>query len=443
MLNRKVTNPLLWQQLLATAQVLQAVRQGQSGTAALDAVLPELRSGVQALSFSVWRSLARAEALRRLLAPRNPPAAVDALLCVALALCWQSTQTTYDAFTLVNQSVEAAKRSRAMQAKASFVNACLRRFLRERDHWVALTDADPVALWNHPAWWIRQLQADWPQHWQSLLHSANQAGPMVLRVNLRRVSQDDFLSQLQQLGLAGVAAGACGVVLETPCPVQKLPGFDAGWVSVQDSAAQLAAPLLLSALSPHLTRPRILDACAAPGGKTGHLLEMSDAHVTALEVDAHRCERLNQSLQRLGLQADVKVADASQPELWWDGQGFDAILLDAPCSASGIVRRHPDIRWLRRPGDLPRLAATQAHLLQRLWPLLKPGGALLYCTCSVFQCEGAHQIEQFCATQDNARVLPAPGHLLPSSNITGLTPVDNRLHDPDGFFYALLQKSPA
>lgn len=434
--------PPLWRQLQVAAGVLQAIRQGQSGTAAIDAVPASMRPGVQALSFQVLRFLGRAQALRKLLAPRTPPPAADALLCVALALLWHKDDAPYDAFTLVNQAVESAKKTLSIKPQAAFLNACLRRFLRERDALVAVSDRDPVARWNHPAWWLETLQTDWPDNWQSLLAAADQHAPMVLRVNARRSTPAAYLATLHAAGIAATSVGEWGVALDNPLPVQQIPGFVDGWVSVQDAAAQLAAPLLLSGLAgqPAL---RVLDACAAPGGKTAHLLELSDAAVTALDIDPARCQRIHQTLARLGLQAQVMAADAADPGSWWNGDAFDAILLDAPCSASGIVRRHPDIRWLRRKTDIAQLAAIQSRLLTVLWPLLKPGGRLLYCTCSVFRAEGADQVKAFLARNMQAALLPSPGHLLPSTGAQVDGARDNPVGDHDGFYYALLEKTRA
>ncbi len=427
----------LWRQLLATAQVIQAVAEGQSGGAAVEAVAAELRPGVQALAFHAWRNLGRAQALRQCLAKRPPPPEVDALLCVALALAWKDEGAPYDAFTLVNQCVEAAKRHPATRPQANFVNACLRRFLREREALVVATDSDLVARWNHPLWWIKRLKNDHPQHWQELLAAGNRQAPMTLRVNALQTSVPDYLAELEASGIAAQVAGPYGIVLAKPVPVGQLPGFASGRVSVQDSAAQLAAPLLLQGL---LAPQRVLDACAAPGGKTGHLLELGVPHVTALDVDAARCERIGQNLARLGLRAEVIAADAARPDLWWDGKLFDAILLDAPCTASGIVRRHPDVRWLRRETDIAQLAALQHKLLQALWPLLAPGGRLLYCTCSVFRAEGAEQVKAFLAHHTDGTLLPSPGHLIPAKSAKHATVPDNSAPDHDGFFYALLQK---
>jgi 16S rRNA (cytosine967-C5)-methyltransferase len=432
--------PPLWRQLQAVTHVLHAIRHGQSGTAALAEVTPALRPGVQALSFEVLRSLGRAQALRKLLAPRTPPPLVDALLCTALALLWRGQDASYDAFTLVNQSVEAAKKSATIKPQAAFVNACLRRFLRERETLVKQTDSDQVARWNHPAWWIKQLQTDWPNQWQSILAAANRHAPMVLRVNVRHSTPAGYLKSLHDAGISAKAVGAFGIVLESPCAVQLLPGFADGWVSVQDSAAQLAAPLLLAGLT-SAGQLRVLDACAAPGGKTAHLLELSDAAVTASDVDPARCERIHQTIERLGLHAEVVAADAADVSAWWDGAPFDAILLDAPCSASGIVRRHPDIRWLRRQTDIDQLTAIQARLLNRLWPLVKPGGRLLYCTCSVFKAEGEQQLAAFLSNHNQAKILASPGHLLPHGDDPTTMPADNPSRDHDGFYYALLEKT--
>jgi 16S rRNA (cytosine967-C5)-methyltransferase len=424
----------------ATASAVQATRQGQSLTAQLERVPHELRPGVQALSFQVLRQLGRATALRELLAAKAPPPAADALLCTALALCWDEVRAPYPVHTLVNQAVEAARQQHQTKAQSGFINACLRRFMRERAVLVAQTDANPVAQWNHPQWWIDRLKADHPEHWQDLLGQAQQAAPMTLRVNRQHHTVAAYQAQLEAVGLMAKPVGQDGLQLVQAVPVQRLPGFAQGHVSVQDAAAQVSARLLMQGMDAQ--RPwRILDACAAPGGKTGHLLELCPhAHVLALDVDAQRCERIHQNLSRLGLQAEVKAADAGQPEAWWDGQDFDAILLDAPCTASGIVRRHPDVRWLRRPTDSAQLAKTQAQLLKTLWPLLAPGGKLLYCTCSVFKAEGDETVQAFLKRNTDAELHPSPGHLIPGQTPKGLPVEDNALGEHDGFYYALLEK---
>jgi 16S rRNA (cytosine967-C5)-methyltransferase len=432
----------LWRQLQASARVLQAILEGASGTAAIGAVDAALRPGVQALSFAVLRSLGRAQALRRLLAPRKPSAQVDALLCSALALLSQEADAPYDAFTLVNQTVEAVKKTPKLKAQASFVNACLRRFLREQAALLAQTAQEPVARWNHPAWWLAQMQAEWPAQWQAILEANNAQAPMVLRVNTRRISVADYLKKLLFAGLAAQPLGLAGVVLQHASAVQQIPGFADGLVSVQDSAAQWAAPLLLTGLHGEVPL-QVLDACAAPGGKTAHLLEFADVAVTALDIDAARCQRIHDNLQRLGLTARVAAADAADLPSWWTGQNFDAILLDAPCSGSGVVRRHPDIRWLRRATDVAQLAKQQARLLAVLWPLLKPGGRLLYATCSVFHAEGQDQINAFLGNNNDATLMPSPGHLLPGQVAQWPGVDDNPNREHDGFYYALLEKSAA
>jgi 16S rRNA (cytosine967-C5)-methyltransferase len=435
-----VISPPLWRLLQATAAAVQALRAGRSLTAHLDSVPHDVRSGVQALSFQVLRQLERATALREKLAAKAPPPAVDALLCTALALAWDEMQAPYPVHTLVNQAVQAARQQRHTQAQSGFINACLRRFLRERDALVQQTDADETAQWNHPRWWVARLQADHPDHWQRLLQMAQTPAPMTLRVNRRYHSVADYQQQLQALGWSSQQVGADGLQLHKAVPVQQLPGFAQGHVSVQDAAAQLAARLLMQGLDSGQPL-RILDACAAPGGKTGHLLELCpQAQVLALDVDAGRCERIHQNLQRLGFSAQVKTADAAQTDRWWDGVVFDAILLDAPCTASGIVRRHPDVRWLRRPTDSAQLAATQAGLLKALWPLLKPGGRLLYCTCSVFKAEGDDTVQAFLQRNTDAVLKPSPGHLIPGQAPQGLPLGDNPLGEHDGFYYALLEK---
>ncbi len=425
--------------LAHTADAVQAVRAGESLTTALARCPAAARPGTQALSFHALRWLGAAQVLRTQLAPKAPPPAVDALLLTALALLWPAAPVRYGEHTLVDQAVAAA-RVRA-KVSAGFVNAVLRRFLRERDALVSAALRNPLARFNHPVWWLERLKADWPARWQAVLAANNQQAPMTLRVNARRSSAAAYVVRLAASGIASVPVGPQAVQLAQPCAVDRLPGFAEGDVSVQDAAAQLAAPLLIGADLPR--GARVLDACAAPGGKTAHLLELSDAEVLALDSDPARLTRVHDTLARLGLTAQTLAADAGNPATWWDGRPFDAVLLDAPCSAAGIVRRHPDVRWLRRPTDIDALAAQQARLLDALWPLLTPGGRLLFCTCSVFKAEGVHQIDAFLQrepTASRAASPPSPGHLLPLP--------DNEADGPaatgtsaDGFFYALLTKT--
>ena len=432
--------------LLQAADAVQGVREGKSLTELMARVPAELRPGTQALAFTALRRLGSAQAARQQLAPKPPPPRVDALLLVSLALLWPDAEAEaapmYADHTLVDQAVHAAK-TRA-PASAAFINAVLRRFLREREALVKAAGHSPLGAFNHPAWWIEKLRMDWPAQWQAILAANNRPPPMTLRVHAQRATAAGYVERLAALGLGSQALGERApqaVVLHKPAPVSALPGFAEGLVSVQDAAAQLAAPLLIGeGLKPGA---RVLDACAAPGGKTAHLLELQpDMRLTALDADAMRLTRVQDNLNRLGLKATLKAGDARRtaltPEGWWDGEPFDAILLDAPCSASGIVRRHPDVRWLRRPDDIAALARIQAELLDALWPLLAPGGRLVYATCSVFRAEGQAQLDAFLQRQPGAKahaVAGMTGHLLPLA--------DNALpHQPplDGFFYALLSR---
>ena len=422
------------------ADAVAAVRAGRSLDDALARCPADARPGTQALAFHALRWLGSAQALRALLAPKPPAPPVDALLLTALALLWPAAGAPYSEHTLVDQAVTAARQRQPNSA--GFVNAVLRRFLRERDALVNTALCDPLGLHNHPAWWVERLQRDWPQAWAGLLRFDQQHPPMTLRVNGRRGSVDAYLQRLADAGLDARAADPLtapqAIALARPCPVGQLPGFADGDVSVQDAAAQRAAPLLIG--SGLRSGARVLDACAAPGGKTAHLLEAAGRDnaidLLALDSDAARLTRVDDTLARLRLGARTLAADAAQPAAWWDGQPFDAILLDAPCSASGIVRRHPDVRWLRRAGDIARLAATQARLLDALWPTLAGGGRLLYCTCSLFRAEGQEQIDAFLQRQAGASIANAPaspGHLLPHPDNPETMP-------GDGFFYALLEK---
>jgi 16S rRNA (cytosine967-C5)-methyltransferase len=442
-----------------TADAVQAVRGGQSLTAVLAPLPADLRPGVMALSFHALRWLGSATEVRARLAPKTPPPNVDALLVTALALLWPGEPAPYAEHTLVDQAVSAARLR--VPAAAAFINAVLRRFLRERDALVADVAHSPLGAYNHPPWWVDRLKHDWPADWQRLLLGANSRPPMTLRVNARRNTALAYVQRLAEQGrtawlLPEAAFGGQAVVLDQPCPVPRLPGFAEGEVSVQDASAQRAAPLLLGPLhgdSAGLAPgARVLDACAAPGGKTAHLLERAELDLLALDSDSLRLARVQETLNRLRLPVDVqagsrvelRAGDARLPATWWDGRPFDAILLDAPCTASGIVRRHPDVRWLRRADDAGALARVQAELLAALWPLLKPGGRLLYATCSVFKAEGQTQIDAFLQRlpPGSARPQPhSPGHLLPSpdNQAAGATGRPATVHD--GFFYALIQKT--
>ncbi len=457
-----------------TADAVQAVRGGRSLTDVLAKAPAPTRPAVQALSFHVLRWLGSATELRALLAPKTPPPNVDSLLVTALALLWPGEPLPYAEHTLVDQAVSAARLR--VPAAAAFINAVLRRFLREREALVAAVGHAPVGAYNHPLWWIERLRRDWPRDWQALLASANQRPPMTLRINSRRCSGASYQQRLAALGRhaqllhsadTGISGPAQTLVLDEPCPVQQLPGFAEGGFSVQDAAAQRAAPLLLAGLQTPAgqargTLPRVLDACAAPGGKTAHLLELAELDLLALDSDPARLLRIGDGLRRLQLlpaaapasvatpgpdsagRVEIRVGDARQPRDWWDGRPFDAVLLDAPCTASGIVRRHPDIRWLRRADDVAALARIQAQMLDALWPLLVPGGRLLYVTCSVFKAEGQEQIDAFLQrlAPGAARLDPAsPGHLLSNRDNAGQGIGGRRPVWHDGFFYALIHKN--
>jgi 16S rRNA (cytosine967-C5)-methyltransferase len=428
--------------LSQAADAVHGVREGRSLTDLLAKVPAELRPGTQALAFAALRRLGSAEAARQQLAPKVPPPRVDSLLLVALALLWPEPEPEaapmYADHTLVDQAVNAAKHR--APASIGFINAVLRRFLREREALVAAAQRSPQGAFNHPAWWIEKLRLDWPAQWQAILAASNRPPPMTLRVHARRGTAAEYVERLAMVGIGARALGAPApqaVVLDKAVPVSALPGFADGQVSVQDAAAQLAAPLLVGdGLRPGA---RVLDACAAPGGKTAHLLELQpDLQLTALDADGQRLTRVQDNLNRLQQQATLRAADARQLATWWDGQPFDAILLDAPCSASGIVRRHPDVRWLRRPDDITALARIQAELLDALWPLLAPGGRLVYATCSVFRAEGQAQHDAFLQRHPEAKSHGVPGftgHLLPvAENAQQSQP------PLDGFFYALLTR---
>lgn len=443
--------------LQQVALFLIALRAGQSWATAQFDIEAGQRAAIQAIAFAVLRQLGRAQAIKALLAPRKPTAATDALLTSALGLLCAQSQAhpppgaVYADHVIVSQAVEAIKRQPRLAPQASFVNACLRRFLRERTALLQRAQTQPQARFNHPSWWVELLQRDWPADSPSVLDASSHSAPLTLRINQKKCTVAHIESALIASELIASddvqRVADSGLQLARSLPVSRLPGYEQGWFSVQDAAAQLAAPLLLQALAtpPVGTALRILDACAAPGGKTTHLLEYASAHrmaieVLALDVDPVRCERIAENLQRLDLKARVLSADAATPAVWHDGKAFDAILLDAPCTASGIVRRHPDIPWLRRETDIPALAAQQKRLLLALWPLVRPGGVLLYCTCSVFKAEGLEQIESFVTHNTDALSLPAPGHLLPGKHGFSGSMLENSLGDHDGFFYALLRK---
>jgi 16S rRNA (cytosine967-C5)-methyltransferase len=435
--------PPLGEVLGVAVRVWQGFMSGQSLDRALAACVPSerplLRAAVQDISYRAVRRRAFSVRVIREVAERPPAPAVAALLCVALP---QLLAERHAVHTVVDQAVEAARAQAATAGAAGFVNALLRNFLRRRDELLERLQRDDEVRYNAPAWWIDVMRRAQPGHWQAVLEGSADAPALVLRVNRRRLSVDDYLRRLAAESLPATRIGPQAVWLHQPMPVARIPGFSAGDVSVQDAGAQLAAAWLGVDAG-----MRVLDACAAPGGKTAHLAELADCDLTAMEVDADRAERIDDNLRRLHLDARVLVADAQAAATWWNGQPFDRILLDAPCTASGIVRRHPDIPWLRRTADVAHLATLQRQLLEALWPLLGVGGRLLYVVCSVFPSEGSGQVAEFVGRHPEAVLRPLPGgspavQLLPSAGPVAAW--DEHRAWPtihDGFFYALFEKS--
>lgn len=388
------------------------------------------------LAFGVMRWLPRlcallAELLERPLKRRDQD--VQGILLLGL---YQLIYTRIPAHAAVAESVSLARTLRKPWS-AGLVNASLRRFQREREALLDRVNRGDSARYSHPAWLVDRIRDAWPDHWRDVLTANNAHAPMTLRVNARHGTRDAYLRQLHAAGIAaepGVFTDN-GIVLETPVDVGLLPEFAGGAVSVQDAGAQLAAPILEPA--PGL---RVLDACAAPGGKTAHLLETENrlVEVVALDASADRVERLRDTLSRLALRCTVMHADAARPESWWDGKPFDRVLLDAPCTATGIIRRHPDIKFHRRPEDVVRLESIQSSLLDALWPVLARGGLLLYATCSILPGENRDRITSFLGSHSDAehRPIDAPWG---RSDVVGRQILTGE-HGMDGFYYALLAK---
>ena len=402
-----------------------------------------MSAAVRDVCHDALRHRALIEALLARLIVRAPAPQVAGLLAVALS---QLLDAAYRDHVLVDQAVTAARADRGLRNAAGFVNAVLRSFLRRRSVLVPQLLLDDATRLNVPRWWLQRIRHDHPDRWQGALACSARRPALVLRVNQRRCSVDDYLARLQAQSMAATRVGPCAVQLQRPCPVERIPGFADGWVSVQDAGAQLAAPWLQAADS-----MRVLDACAAPGGKTGHLAELTDARVDAVELDAGRAGLISDNLTRLGLMGPrVRVlrADACDVSSFWDGQPYQRILLDAPCTGSGIVRRHPDIPWLRRQADVAQLATIQRGLLDALWPLLAPAGRLLYVVCSVFLEEADQQADSFLERHPDARLTPLPGtqhgslQLLPScAEFVEPGPPLGLPFEHDGFFFALFEKA--
>jgi 16S rRNA (cytosine967-C5)-methyltransferase len=381
------------------------------------------RAALLDLTHGTLRRYGRVQAVVAALSRRSrPDALVEALLwCSLYALeCGR-----YADYTVVDQAVRACALLERWSAKG-YVNGLLRSYLRSRTAMEVRIRSQEEARHQHPQWWIDIVRSAYPASWQEALAAGNAHPPMTLRVNARRIEAAAYAQRLAHAGMSARALGGEALLLERPVPVQRLPGFAQGEVSVQDAGAQRAAGLL--DLSPG---QRVLDACAAPGGKSAHILERADVALTALDVDAARCARIERNLQRLGLRASVRAADCTRPQSWWDGAAYERILADLPCSASGVARRHPDVKWLRRAADPAAFAARQATILDALWQLLAPGGKLLYVTCSVFPQENEEVVQGFVARAARARSLP-----LPDGERQQWLP--GPLHD--GFFYALIEK---
>ena len=415
--------------LLAAAELVAEVGAGRTLTDALAALWdarPATPSGVRGaildLAYSTLRDFGRQDfILGKLLAkPLQEPA--RSLLRVALYRLGSRPEAAH---TTVDQAVSAAATVLGGNFKG-VVNGVLRNALRQHDELAKAADADMVAEHRHPPWWIRRLKSQYPQHWRAILAAGNMHPPMALRINPLRATLSETLESFAEAGLAVRELPNGALLLERPVAVSRVPGFAEGCVSVQDAGAQYAADYL--DLDDGL---RVLDACAAPGGKTAHILETADVILTALDSDAGRARRATENLDRLGLGAKVYTADWRGLDRWWKGRPFDRILAGVPCSASGVVRRNPDIKWLRRSDDIARFAAQQADILEALWRVLAPGGKMLYATCSVFAEENGDQVAAFAARHPDCRRIPIGGQLdcqhLPCP-------------EHDGFFYALLEK---
>jgi len=413
--------------LLDAAHAVAGVLQGEALDDAFGHVAAQSTNGaaVRDLAYQCLRAHAGIERRLAVLVPK-PLRETDRRALLLVALCRLEARPD-TAHTTVNQAVEAA-RVLGGDRFGGLMNAVLRNAQRRHAELDAAVAADPAARLQHPQWWLDMLRHDHPDHWQDIAAQGNVHPPMALRANRRRTTPQQALAHLQAAGIVAQIRGDDGLLLDKPCPVSRLPGFADGELSVQDLGAQGAAALLDVAPG-----QRVLDACAAPGGKASHLLERAELDLLALDHSEPRTRRIAENFERLGLRGRIAVGDAARPDDWWDGTAFDRILADVPCSASGVVRRHPDAKWLRRPQDIAGFAAQQRSILDALWRVLAPGGKLLYATCSVFRAENQDQVTAFTARHPDCLRLSSCGapdlQLLPTA-------------EHDGFYYALLQKSP-
>ncbi|HTE14117.1 MAG TPA: 16S rRNA (cytosine(967)-C(5))-methyltransferase RsmB [Burkholderiales bacterium] len=424
-------------QVLAVG-VLDRVLSGRNLDAELAACWRNMPAGtqqralVQDMCYGVLRHLGPLDAvLAPLLAKPLRDERLRQLLRIAL---YQLQHTKAAPHAVVDQAVRACSALHAAPAKG-LVNAVLRGFLRRKAELEAASQRGDVGRYSFPQWWVDKIRTQYPLQFIDILRAGNQHAPLTLRVNQRRIARDDYLKQLADNGIPASVLERHAVVLGKPMPVQKIPGFNEGRVSVQDASAQRAAPLLDAR-----DGMRVLDACAAPGGKTAHLLELADVALTALDQDAVRLQRVTANLQRLGLAANVVCGDAADPLAWWDGAPFDRILADVPCSASGVTRRHPDIKWSRRETDIQQFVARQQAVLDALWRLLAAGGKFLYVTCSVFREENHHQVARFIERHSDAQPQPLPADEFPAPDVQHAGQIlPDAVHD--GFYYALLHKN--
>lgn len=389
----------------------------------------------QQLCFGLCRHYYSLEAIKNhLVKTRIKARYLDIQLIVLLGL-YQLIHLRIPEYAAVTESVKLASRRRKPWAKG-LINGILREFIRHKDDVFESIAHDEIAHYEHPEWLINTFKQAWPDHYESILYENNQHPPQILRVNRRRLTRDDYLQQLKEQNIEAqpIQHSPVGVRLDPPRPSYDIPGYDEGWVSIQDGAPQLGAYLMQ--LKPGLS---VLDACAAPGGKTAHMLETEPdlAEIVALDRDPQRVNKIHDNLQRLGLKANVGVANALRPDRWWDGQQFDRILLDVPCSTTGVIRRHPDIKLLRAPYEIQQMAEEQRQFLDTLWPLLKPGGILLYATCSLIPTENAELVDQFLRTTPDAKAFSIEAEWGIQQNV-GRQILPNP--EQDGFYYARLQK---
>lgn len=419
-------------QIAASQVVQQVLSNGRNLNQVLDESLrrkavwtPSQRAALQDLSYGTLRFYGQLRAILELLL--HKPLSDQRIYYVLLVALYQLEYSKAAQHAVVDHAVRSAQ---MLNPKISgLVNAILRNFLRGREALLEQAKQRAEGKYNYPQWWIDELQAQYGERSAAILEAGNGHPPLTLRVNRRRGTVDEYAASLEREGIAARRIAPDALQLDKPVGVDKLPGFFDGMASVQDAGAQYAA-LLLDAHD----GMRVLDACSAPGGKTAHILECADVEMVAVDKDEQRLQRVAENLQRLALDAQLLAGDAAQPEAWWDGRPFQRILADVPCSASGVVRRHPDIKWLRRREDIAGFAAQQHAILRALWRLLAQDGKLLYATCSVFQQENEQVIAAFLAQQPAARRLPLT---LPNHSEGQLLPDDQH----DGFFYALLHKT--